>query len=423
MKLRIAAPLSIGVTCLWLASLGAAPVDMPAEPVDDFEASCNESFEGAERSGAFYTNFWPNGVVPYEFVTGSSTAIPDRNGNTWTGTLSDATFSIDPDNTLRISSPTGFPGAWRVFDVVRCSGSNNNDNLDMTILDRDFTGGTFTSVEVEVPNGSTFQAEGPSANVQFFATRSVSTQNQARFEAAAARWEAVANLDLRPRQSGDNDYIRVSNFNRNFVDGNVGHGSGDRTLTMNAWSNPRTITHEIGHSLGLKHEHQRPDRDVYLTVNTAILSPNVSSGDYSIDNSITIYPDQFYDYGSIMHYSQNAGRANGQTGTVFTILDPDAASIWQTAMGTVDSLSYWDKKTMSFMYPESNWRFTRFVSQNPTQNGGFVSPWTVFDTAIAQTPTGGRLIIMNPYDYVEPGVYSKAMIIEAAQGGVTIRGN
>jgi hypothetical protein len=425
MRLRSAIPLSLAASCLWLASLGAAPGEDLAWPeAEDASASdCSETSETAARSGAFYTNFWPNGVVPYEFVTGSTDSIPVRNGRSWTAFLSDATFSVESDNTLRISSPSGLPGAWRNFDIVRCTGSNNNDGLDMTILSRGFTSGLFTSVEVEVPNGSTFQPEGPSPNVKFFATRSVSTQNQARFETSTERWEAVANINLRPRQSGDNDYIRVSNFNRNYVAGDVGHGSGARTLTMDAWSNPRTITHEIGHSLGLKHEHQRPDRDTYLNVNTNILSPNVAAGDFAIDNSITVYPDLFYDYGSIMHYSQNAGRAAGQTGTVFSIIDPDAAAVWQSAMGTVDSLSYWDKKTMSFMYPESNWRFLRYISTNPVQNGGFLTPWTVFDTAIAQTPTSGHLIIMSPHNFVEPGTYSKAVTIEAPQGGVTIRAN
>jgi len=421
MKLRLALPLSLVATSLWLATLGAAPVaDLTAGDAEATlrDAGCDELTNVAARSGAFYTNFWPNGLVPYEFVTNSTDSIPARNGNTWTAILSDVTFSIEADGSLQLSSPTGFPNTWAFFDIVRCEGSANNDGLDMKLV-----GGNLSALVVAIPNGQTLSAEGPTSNVKFFVTRSVSEENQTRFEAAAARWEAVANINLRPRQSGDSDYIRVSNFNRNFVDGNVGHGSGDRTLTMNAWNNPRTITHEIGHSLGLKHEHQRPDRDDYLDVDLTILSPNVSLGDYSIDNSIAVYPDRFYDYGSIMHYRQNAGIASGQTGPVFDIIDSDAAAVWQTAMGTIDSLSYWDKTTMSFMYPQSNWRFLDGGTIATWNDGMFLTPYKDFNFAVAAMPRGGRLHITHPRTYLQPGLLDKAMTIKAPQGGVIIRGN
>ena len=411
MKLLRTTVMTLTFATLWLTPAAAA-----LGPGGD--DGCSETFEQAARSGAFYTNFWPNGVVPYEFVTGSADSIPARNGSSWTAILSDVTFSVQPDGTFRISTPTGFPNTWAFFDIVRCEGSTNNDGLDMKLVN-----GNLSAIDVEIPEGQTFTAEAPSANVKFFVTRSVSEENQARFEAAAARWEAVADLNLRPRQGGDNDYIRVSNFNRNFVDGNVGHGSGDRTLTMNAWNNPRTITHEIGHSLGLKHEHQRPDRNTYINVNTSILSSGVSLGDYNIDNSIAVYPDQFYDFGSIMHYSQNAGRASGQTGTVFTIIDLDDAAVWQTAMGTVDSLSHWDKTTMSFMYPESSWRFLDEGTIATWNDGQFLTPYNDFDVAVFDMPTGGRLHITHPRTYVQPGLLDKAMTIKAPQGGVILRGN
>jgi hypothetical protein len=414
------------VLCVAAAALSAsagAPEHSDTH-LDMADAGCDDLLEEIPgRIGGFYENFWPNGVVPYEFVTGSTDSIPVRNGRGWTRVLSNVTFS-NPATGPQLSSPTGFPRVWAQWDIVRCEGSSSNDGMDMKIV-----GGTLNAsntawlvVQVEVPNGETFTVESPSSNVKFFVTRSVSEENQARFEVAAARWEAVADLNLRPKQSGEADYISVTNFNRNYVAGDVGHGSGARTLTMNRWDLRRTITHELGHSLGAKHEHQRPDRDNYVSVNTNIIQAG-SAGNFNIDNGITIYPDLFYDYGSVMHYAEDAFLATGQPGPVITILDPDEALTWQTAMGTVDSLSYWDKKTMSFMYPESNWRFLRLVNLNPPSTGEFVSPWTVFDTAIADTPPGGRLIIMNPHNYVEPGVYSKAMTIEAPQGGVTIRAN
>ena len=61
--------------------------------------------------------------------------------------------------------------------------------------------------------------------------------------------------------------------------------------------------HEIGHALGLWHEHQRPDRDDSIE----ILSYNIVS---KFLNMFLKYPDRMvdtkgvsYDYTSVMHYT------------------------------------------------------------------------------------------------------------------------
>jgi len=70
--------------------------------------------------------------------------------------------------------------------------------------------------------------------------------------------------------------------------------------------------HEIGHVLGLDHEHQRPDRDDYIEVDDSIGSQGViiATGCGGAGG----YPDSFcddslseYDYRSVMHYAGFAG--------------------------------------------------------------------------------------------------------------------
>lgn len=63
---------------------------------------------------------------------------------------------------------------------------------------------------------------------------------------------------------------------------------------------PSAIIHEIGHSIGLLHEQQRPDRDTYVNINTSNLT---SSGQAQFQKITTnYYTIGTYDYNSVMGY-------------------------------------------------------------------------------------------------------------------------
>ena len=72
-----------------------------------------------------------------------------------------------------------------------------------------------------------------------------------------------------------------------------------------------SVIHEIGHAVGYMHEQQRPDRDLFVTINEDNILPDFLSQFDIRTNGMVLGP---YDYGSIMHYPEWAfTNGNGDT--------------------------------------------------------------------------------------------------------------
>lgn len=109
----------------------------------------------------------------------------------------------------------------------------------------------------------------------------------------------------------------------------------------------RTVLHEIGHAFGLIHEHQRPDRDVYIDINT----DNVDSGFLGLQVKVNFDKQAAklsvpYDFLSVMHYNQFAFSKNGKP----TIVPKEAYKKFTDDMGNLDTLSEGDIKSMQAVY-------------------------------------------------------------------------
>ena len=59
------------------------------------------------------------------------------------------------------------------------------------------------------------------------------------------------------------------------------------------------VLHELGHSLGLFHEHSRPDRNSAISIRWSNIKPAVRNNFETRDTKTYGVP---YDYRSIMHY-------------------------------------------------------------------------------------------------------------------------
>ena len=115
---------------------------------------------------------------------------------------------------------------------------------------------------------------------------------------AMAHWTARTKLRFRPLKA-EKAYVE-------FIDGPVcssfvgKQGDEKQELLLAKDCTIGNIIHEIGHLIGLWHEHNRADRDQHVTVAlTNVDPPFIPNFLRNVNDGATLGP---YDYGSIMHY-------------------------------------------------------------------------------------------------------------------------
>lgn len=166
--------------------------------------------------------------------------------------------------------------------------------------------------------------------------------DQHRIHDAIAHWEEMTSIRFVERTNSNSSQYR--NYIR-FQPGNgcssyVGMQGGGQPINLARGCSTGNTIHEIGHALGLWHEHSRSDRDDFVEIRYEnIVSLYAFNFDKQIANGVDIGE---YDYGSIMHYPAWAFSKNGKDTIV--PLQPDAE------IGQRDTLSEGDITAIEAMY-------------------------------------------------------------------------
>jgi len=153
--------------------------------------------------------------------------------------------------------------------------------------------------------------------------------NQARVTDAIAHWQDRTRYRFVVRTT-ETDYVTFRPSSG--CSSSVGRQGGQQFVNLGSGCTTGNTIHEIGHVVGLWHEQSREDRDAFVTINWAKITPGY---EHNFNQHIADGDDVgAYDYGSIMHYPRNAFSVDGSD--TITPVDPAAVIGQRTALSAGD---------------------------------------------------------------------------------------
>lgn len=147
--------------------------------------------------------------------------------------------------------------------------------------------------------------------VPYFLKGNFSNQDIAYIEEAMDKWENTADINFREVSPRAGAY-RIEKVDEDKWQSSIGENNTVCYLIVGNGQNPlEHIVHELGHGIGLLHEHQRPDRDNYVNINYGNILSSFHFNFDKKDNPLIKESNYNYDFNSVMHYEESAFSSNG----------------------------------------------------------------------------------------------------------------
>ena len=179
----------------------------------------------------------------------------------------------------------------------------------------------------------------PGGHIHYVAQRSVSRL----VEAAVQHWMSLTPLRFsKGTGTGTDDYLSFED--RGICRSRIGRATGPQLVELDRQCSIGTVVHEIGHAIGLWHEHSRFDRDQHVR----ILSENIQDRqhfNFDVHDGSAVNRGA-YDLNSVMHYPSGAYTKNGRP-TILT----HTGNVLPPRQG----LSAGDLAAVRELYPELSW--------------------------------------------------------------------
>jgi hypothetical protein len=172
----------------------------------------------------------------------------------------------------------------------------------------------------------------------------IQSGNTTAINDAIAHWHANTPIRLIQRVNNQADFVEFR-ASVSGSDSEVGRRGQRQIINLALTADVPTIIHEIGHAVGLWHEHTRDDRNQKIEV----IMANIASGALHNFDTHVMDGDKLgtdYDFDSIMHYPPFAFAANPLDPT-----KPTIRALKGETFGQAVALSGSDIRAVRTMYP------------------------------------------------------------------------